>query len=260
MSADADFRLKDAIVFLTGAAGGVGREMTRAFHGAGATVAGADLAEPSFAAEDPARPDHFTQVDVAVEDDVRAAVDAVLDAYGRIDVLINNAGLVRIATLEDMTTAQWDETLDVNLKGAFFASREVVRHMKARGGGGRIINISSTAGRVGVKNHAHYCAAKAGLIGFTKGLALDLAPLGVTANTICPGPTDTKMLDAVFEEQSALTGVDKAAYEARVVATIPIGRKIPPAHVADLAVFLASPAGASITGQTLSVDGGVVRL
>ncbi|MEM8987601.1 MAG: SDR family oxidoreductase [Pseudomonadota bacterium] len=252
--------LKNKTAFITGAGGGIGRAITTALHDAGAVVAGADISAPRFEENDPAKPDFWAQLDITSEGHVERAFQDALKALGRIDVLVNNAGLVKIAAIEDMTVEEWDETMNVNLKGAFFCCREAVRHMKSRGGGGAIINISSTAGRIGVKNHVHYCASKAGLLGLTKGLALDMAPHGVTVNAICPGPTDTGMLDEVFREQSDLQQVDKDAYERQVVASIPVGRKIPPQHVADAVVFLASPGGASVTGQTLSVDGGIVRL
>lgn len=251
---------QEKIALVTGAAGGIGRAITERLKAAGTIVAGADIDDALMEGTGDGAPHHFARVDITSEESVSAAVGSVLNAYGRIDILVNNAGLVRIAPIETMSTREWDEMFDVNIKGAFFCCREVVRHMLERGGGGRIINISSTAARVGVKNHVHYCAAKAAVLGLTKGLALDLAPHDVTVNAICPGPTDTGMLDDVLAEQSELQRLSRDNYEERIVSSIPLGRKVKPEHVADAVAFLASAAGDSITGQTLSVDGGLVRL
>ena len=252
--------LEGKVALVTGVSGGVGQAIVRSLKSAGATVAGVDMVAPAPEQSSHGRPDSFTRLDVTSETSVQAVVQEILEAFGRIDILVNNAGLVKIAPIESMSELDWDEMFDVNVKGAFFCCREVVRHMHARGGPGRIINISSTAARIGVKNHVHYCAAKAAVLGLTKGLALDLAPHGVTVNAICPGPTDTGMLDDVVKKQSARHNLSRDAYEARVVSAIPLGRKVKPEHVADTVAFLASPAGDSITGQTLSVDGGIVRL
>ncbi len=250
--------MAERVILITGALGGLGRALADAFLRRGDVVAGGDLAESS--SEDAAILTFYTRMNVTDEPEVVEAVQKVIATFGRVDVLINNAGLVKIAPIDSMSSDAWDEMIDVNLKGAFLCAREAARHMLARGGGGRIINIGSTAGRVGVKNHAHYCAAKAGLLGLTKGLALDLAPSGITVNAVCPGPLDTPMLQGVLEEQSALQGIELSEYEARLVASIPTGAKIAPQEVAETVAFLASDAAASVNGQTISVDGGIVRL
>ncbi len=246
--------------FVTGAAGGIGRAITRAFHRAGVRVIGGDIVKPDLSSDDPSNPDLWLSFDVTSEDAVQSAFTEALARVSEIDILVNNAGLVRIAPIEEMSLAAWHETMDVNLTASFLCCREMVRHMKSRGTGGAIINIGSTAGRVGVKNHVHYCASKAGLLGLTKGLALDLAPHQITVNAVCPGPTDTKMLDDVMEEQCDLQEIDPMEYEARIVSSIPLGRKVSPDHIAETVIFLASEQASSITGQTLSVDGGIVRL
>ena len=176
----------------------------------------------------------------------RAAVDAAVVEYGRIDILVNNAGVGGNHDALDVTEADWDEMMAVNLKGVFFASQAVGRHMVERGYG-RIVNLSSQAGLVGIRRHAVYSASKGGVNLLTRVLALEWAPSGVTVNAIAP----TWIYTPGTAER-----LDDPAFLADVLARIPIGRVGTTADVAAAVVFLSSRAAGLVTGTILSVDGG----
>jgi 3-oxoacyl-[acyl-carrier protein] reductase len=187
----------------------------------------------------------WRSADVTREDDLTKAIDAVVAEAGGIDVLVNNAGITRDGLIFRMPTADWDEVLRANLTSAFIASRAVARTMiKQRAGA--IINVSSVSGIMGNAGQTNYSASKAGLIGFSKSLAREVASRGVRVNAIAPGFIETDMTRALGEK----------AREA-LVAQIPLGRVGGPADVAALAAFLASDAAAYITGQVIPVDGGL---
>ncbi len=185
------------------------------------------------------------QADVSKADQVDAMVKATMDKFGRIDVLVNNAGITRDTLLLRMKPEDWQAVIDLNLTGVFLCTRAVSKIMlKQRSG--RIINISSVAGLMGNPGQANYSAAKAGVIGFTKTIAKELAPRGVTANAVAPGFIATDM-----------TGDLKNTEE--ILKYIPLGRYGQPEEVAGLIRFLAAdPAAAYITGQVMNVDGGMV--
>jgi 2-hydroxycyclohexanecarboxyl-CoA dehydrogenase len=188
--------------------------------------------------------------DVADLDAVRAAVGATESALGPTDVLVNNAGWERLALFVESDPALWDRLIAVNLKGALHATRAVVSGMIARGRG-RIISISSDAGRVGSTGEAVYAGCKAAVIGFSKALAREVARHGITVNVVCPGPTDTALLAEVMAgERGAkiLAGMQRA---------IPLGRLGRPEDVAGAVAYLASAEAAYVTGQVLSVSGGL---
>ena len=185
------------------------------------------------------------QADVSKADQVNAMVKATMDKFGRIDVLVNNAGITRDALLLRMKPEDWQAVIDLNLTGVFLCTRAVSKIMlKQRSG--RIINISSVAGLMGNPGQANYSAAKAGVIGFTKTIAKELAPRGVTANAVAPGFIATDMTEDLKNTEEILK-------------YIPLGRYGQPEEVAGLIRFLAAdPAAAYITGQVMNVDGGMV--
>jgi 3-oxoacyl-[acyl-carrier protein] reductase len=240
--------LRDRVALVVGGAGGIGAAIARAFCVEGATVVVADgdaTAVRSAAVAVGAA--GSVALDITDEDTVEAAVQEVLAGHGRIDVLVNSAGILTESLLTEMSLRQWQETLDVDLTGTFLACRAVAGHMVARGEG-RIINIASQLGIKGGRGLTHYSAAKAGVIGLTKALALELAEHGVLVNAIAPGPVHTAMVEGITEEW-------KAAKQAE----LPLGRFGVPAEVAPTAVLLASsPGGDLYVGQTLGPNAGDV--
>jgi 3-oxoacyl-[acyl-carrier protein] reductase len=185
-------------------------------------------------------------VDVADGAAVNAAAEKILAEAGRVDVLINNAGVTRDGLLMRMSEADWDTVLDTNLKGAFLFTKAFTRALlKQRSG--RIINVASIIGLIGNAGQCNYAASKAALIGFTKSAARELASRGITVNAIAPGFIETDMTAAVNEE-----------WRKELLSKIPLNRFGQPEEIADAALFLAGPAGRYITGQVLTVDGGMV--
>jgi 3-oxoacyl-[acyl-carrier protein] reductase len=186
------------------------------------------------------------QADVAVAEDVERLFKATSEQFGRLDILVNNAGITRDGLLLRMKEADFDAVLDTNLRGAFLCSKAALRPMtKARGG--RIINITSVVGLIGNAGQANYSAAKAGLIGFTKAVAREMASRAITVNALAPGYIDTEMTAGLGEQ-----------IRAAILENIPLGRLGTPEDIAGVVCFLASDAAAYITGQTLTVDGGMV--
>jgi 3-oxoacyl-[acyl-carrier protein] reductase len=240
--------LPDRVALVVGGAGGIGAAIGAAFCAEGATVVLADRdAETARQAAAEISAAGGVALDVAVQASVDAAVAEVLSAHGRIDVLVNSAGILTESPLAEMSLEQWQETIDVDLTGTFLACRAVVPHMVARGGG-RIINIASQLGIKGGRGLTHYSAAKAGVIGLTKALALELAEHGVLVNAIAPGPVHTAMVEGITEDW-------KRAKQAE----LPLGRFGVPAEVAPTAVLLASdPGGNLYVGQTLGPNSGDV--
>jgi 3-oxoacyl-[acyl-carrier protein] reductase len=243
--------LAGQVAFVTGGATGIGLAVAEALAERGATVAifnrNQERAEAAVGALlSRGRTVHAFAADIASTASVDAAFGQALEALGRVDVLVNNAGLTRDGIFLRMSDAQWSEVLDTNLMGAFRCCRAVTRFMmKARYG--RIINVSSVVGLMGNAGQANYAASKAGLLGLTKSLARELASRAITVNAVCPGFIATEMT----------AGLPEAA-RADLAARIPLGRLGTGAEVADVVAFLASPRAAYVTGQTWNVDGGMV--
>lgn len=186
--------------------------------------------------------------DVSKKADVEALVRAGLAAFQAIDAVVNNAGILTEALVDDLSEEQWDDVFDVNAKGTFLVVQALLPHMKARGYG-RIVNIASIGGKHGGPRQAHYAATKAAVMGFTRVLAQEVGPSGITANSICPGIIVTDMGRAnLADEANAAMWVGRTA----------LRRLGQPEDVVGAAVFLASDASAFVTGQSLNVDGGIV--
>ncbi len=243
------FDLSNRTAIVTGAGRGIGRAIAAALIAHGARVALFDR-DPTLltdATEALGAATLNTVVDVADATNVQTAIETVIEQWGHIDILVNNAAILSTKPFLELTLSEWEQTLAVNLNALYYTCRAVVPTMIATGYG-RLITIASVAGKRGggILGNAAYSAAKAGAIGLTKALARELAPYGITANAICPGPVETPLLMAMTAEQRT-----------RAQMLIPLGRFAHPTEVAAAVVFLASAEAAFVTGETLDVDGGI---
>ena len=244
-------QLANQIAVVTGAGRGIGRAIALKFAAEGAAVVCVSRTQENSekaAAEIRAlgRKAWAHAVDVADAAAVSAATEKILAEAGKVDILVNNAGVTRDGLLMRMSDADWDTVLDTNLKGAFLVTKAFSRSMiKARAG--RIINVSSVIGLIGNAGQCNYAASKAGVIGFTKSVARELASRGITANAIAPGFIETKMTEALSPEARVA-----------LLKQIPLASLGQPEDVAEVALFFASPAARYVTGQVLAVDGGMV--
>ena len=239
------------IVLVTGGGNGIGAACSRAFAAAGARVAVIDrdgAASERIAAEIGAPADGYA-LDVADGDAVARLVNDIAGKAGGIDVLVNSAGTITRQTIAAMKAADWDRIMAVNLRGPFNATQAVIPHMKKRGGGA-IVNVASVAGRrISFGGGANYSASKAGLLGFTRHAAYELAPDQIRVNAVCPGPTATGF------GGGQIPSAERKAERAK---KIPLGRMVEPEDIADAVLFLASDRARMCTGIALDVDGGVL--
>ena len=260
--------LEGRVAVVTGGGRGIGRAIAELFYREGARVAIASRNTKNLQAltAELNTGDHRIvpfRCDVKDKDEVEVMIGNVVEVWDHIDILVNNAGASGTTPIapadepgmDDRIEAKWQEILATNLTGVYYCTREAVRHMPT-GGGGRVLNLSSVLGKFGVPGYAAYCASKHGVIGFTKALALELAPRQITVNALCPGWVDTDMAAQGIRDGAAAEGVPPDEFRRRAEARVPLGRFITPAEVARLALFLASDAGASITGQSINIDGG----
>ncbi|MBI2525937.1 MAG: SDR family oxidoreductase [Candidatus Rokubacteria bacterium] len=247
----ADQELSGRVAIVTGAGAGIGAGLAAALAGAGAAVAVADIDEAGAAAtvrgiEETGGRALAVRVDVSDAGPVEDMVRRTAAAFGGVDVLVNNAGIATTELVEDLDEARWRRVLDVNLTGAFLCSKAVLPLMRAKGWG-RIVNIASVAAkRISFTGAASYTASKAGLLGFTRHLAYEVAPYGINVNAICPGPTLTPMYERNADEQT----------RRERIAMVPKGRWITPGDLGRVTVFLCSEAADPLCGLALDVDGG----
>jgi meso-butanediol dehydrogenase / (S,S)-butanediol dehydrogenase / diacetyl reductase len=255
-------RFTDKVVVVTGAARGMGRGIAERFAEEGAAVVLVDR-DPSVedaASEVAARGTKTLGLiaDITDEADVNGSFAAVSDRHGRVDVLINNAGVITISKLEELSLADWNRVLAVNTTGAFLCAKAAAAIMRRAGAGGRILNAASGQARQGFIYTPHYAASKFAVVGLTQSLAKELAKDGITVNAYCPGIVGSDMWDYNDREWGRLLGDYKPGeLMAEWVAAIPLGRAGTNDDVADLLLFLASDAAKYITGQTINVDGGM---
>ena len=253
-------RVKDKVVMITGAGSGIGRATAVLFAREGAILHLSDIDEQGLReTSDQIREgrDRVTsaRLDVTRYGDVKKAVDAVIEKDGRIDVLIVNAGVVRVGPVEEFSEEDYDLLVAVNLKGTFFTCKAAVPHFK-RQRSGTIITLASVAAHIGQNNHANYCSTKAGVLGFTKALALDMAPYGVRVNSVSPGATDTPMLQSDVAKEAKQRGVSYEAVKKEFEEQGVLGRWAEPEEIATGILFLATDDASYMTGADLRLDGG----
>lgn len=239
-----------SVAVVTGAGQGIGRAIAIAFSKRDtlvviADVHGANASRVKEEIQNAGKTALAIEVDVLSERSISLMIDRTLENFGTIDVLVNNAGIYPSTSIEELTNQSWDRVIGTNLTGPFLCSRAVVPIMR-RKTEGRIINFSSSTAFRGAKNGAHYAASKAGIIGFTKALALELAPTGITVNAICPGLADTAQPRGHMTDEELYSKKER----------IPLGRIAQPEDIAGPVLFLASDKARHITGQTLFVNGG----
>jgi NAD(P)-dependent dehydrogenase (short-subunit alcohol dehydrogenase family) len=249
-------RLDDKTALVTGGARGIGRAIVGKLAAEGAAVAFLDLDDAAGRGaarelEAAGVAATFRRADVTVEAEVEQAVAAVVSAYGRIDILVNNAGINAYFDATEMTEAEWDRVFAVDLKGAWLCAKHALRPMK-RAGRGSIVNIASIHATLTMAGMFPYAAAKSGVVGLTRSLALDYAPLGIRVNAVLPGWTRTRLVEEWFAMQP-----DPKAAEEHVLAVHPLRRIATAGEIANLVSFVASDEASAITGASLSIDCGL---
>lgn len=264
--------MQDKVVIVTGAARGIGRGIAEAFRRAGARLVVADLGalavSRSWVYEMSPRAELdrtagalealAVDADVTDADSCRALVAAALERFGRVDVLVNNAGVVKIGPLRDYEEESWDRTFDVNVKGVFLMSKAAIPALEAQGGGA-IVNVASIAGLRGNANMSCYCASKFAVIGLTQSMAQELAPLGIRVNAVCPGIVATSMwLEHLARDERVAASTKTSnvgdTYRA-ITGRIPLGRDQTPADIGAAALYLAT--ADNVSGISLPVAGGL---
>lgn len=252
--------LTGKVAIVTGAGTGIGRGIALELARHGADVMCCDL---NFAGvqqtvqliEQVGRRGYAFQIDVTCEADAAKMAEACVEQFGRIDLLYNNAGTISMDLIENLELAAWEKIFAVNCRGVFLCSRAVIPQMKKQGGG-RIINTASQAGKTGLTLLTHYCATKAAVIGFTKGLALELCKDNIQVNCFCPGSVMTDMTRREAVWASERNGGEPEEYIRQWESAIPMGRYATPEDVANAAVFLATEYASYMTGQAINITGG----
>ncbi len=245
--------LKNKVALITGGSRGIGAACVELFTKANSNVAftyvkAKDAADELVKKFGQNKKVKAYRVDMESEKEINDCVSQVINDFGRIDILVHNAGIWNDGTLEKMTLEHWDKLLRINLTSNFLFAKAVVPSMK-KNNFGRIINISSTAGQRGEAFHSHYASSKGGMISFTKSLAVELAPFNITVNSVAPGWVDTEMNDEVFADKEYMEKIRK---------DIPVGRIASAEDIAGPTLFLASDLARHINGEILNVNGGSI--
>jgi 3-oxoacyl-[acyl-carrier protein] reductase len=239
-----DLKGKTAIV--TGSRRGIGLGIARKFHSLGSNVVVSDLSlkDCKKICRELGGRCIAVKCDVSNRDDAKEMIKRTIEEFGKLDIMVNNAGIFPNKGFFELEEDMWEKTIDINLKGVFNCTQEAARVM---GKGGRIISISSIASHIGFQGLSHYCASKAGVDGFTRAVALELAGKGITVNAVCPGLIETPGVADTFKDPEFLK---------KTLEGIPLGRAGKPEDIANLVAFLASDEAGYITGQTIVIDGG----
>ncbi len=254
-------RFASRVAVVTGASRGIGRAIAEALLSEGAKVA---LLSRSLGALDSLaeawnqkqRRALAIECDVASGADVKKAMDEIAQSWGKLHIVINNAGINARTPITTDSLELWRRVLDTNLTGSYLVTQAALDLMGS--GDGRILNVSSVLGRFGVPGYAAYCTSKHGILGFTRALALELAPRNITVNAICPGWVETEMADRGIRETAEALGVSPEAFRDRAIQKVPLRRFIQPAEVAKLALYLCSDDASAVTGQAYNICGGQV--
>lgn len=258
-------RLIDKVALVTGAGGGIGQAMIRRLAEEGAHIVAVDI-DAGFAAETSetvaklGRRIETLEVDVTRRADIDRMIQRTVGTMGRLDILMNNAGVMRFQDIFEITEADWDFVCDVNLKGAFFVLQAAARQMQQQGEGGKIVNTASVSGKRPEPFFVHYGVSKAGVISMTKSAAVALGPYHINVNAICPGSTVTNMHLTVTHALAERQNISLDEMIRRREAELPTGRRNDPSDIAAMAAFLASSDADNITGQAYNVDGGAVMI
>ncbi|MBB4116160.1 D-sorbitol dehydrogenase (acceptor) [Rhizobium sp. BK226] len=253
-------RLSGKVALVTGGASGIGKAVCERFAAEGARVVVADLDGERCARVAQAIGPHAwgMALDVTSQDSIEEAVRFTISTAGQIDILVNAAGIYDVESILDISRERTARVFQVNIEGLIFMTQAVARHMVERGGGGRIINFSSQAGRRGEGAAVAYCASKAAVISITQSCALELIRYGINVNAIAPGVVDTPMWDVVDAKLGSREGLKPGDVKRRVAAAVPAGRFGAPQEQAAMAAFLAGPDAAYIVAQCYNIDGGNV--
>lgn len=249
------------IALITGAGTGIGRAIAERLAKLGASVIVTDL-DPATAAqtaqllENPtgAQRHESHALDVTQKDQVTALMQEIAQKHGHLDILMNNAGVSTMQSIENLTEKEWDFNFDVNIKGLFFVTQAALALMKEKGG--KIVNTASMAAVKAAPLLAHYTASKFAVVGFTKSAAIEFAPYGITVNCVCPGYVKTSMQDREVIWEAQLRGMTPEAVAAEYIAHTPLGRMCYPEDVADVVGYLVSPQAKFVTGEALNIAGG----
>jgi NAD(P)-dependent dehydrogenase (short-subunit alcohol dehydrogenase family) len=240
-------RLSGKVAIVTGAASGIGLGIAQLFVKEGAKVVFSDIDESGKAAADVAGENAlFIQCDISDTESVKNLIAKTLEALGTINILVNNAGIVRQNPISETTDEEWNAVINTNLKGPFLLTREVLPTFE-KNGQGKIVNTASIAGIIGYENLSSYCASKGGIIAMTRALALEFAPKKINVNCICPGAIKTGMTKMIEENETMLK---------QTLMVIPAGRMGDPIDIANAALYLASDESDYVTGTSIVVDGG----
>jgi NAD(P)-dependent dehydrogenase (short-subunit alcohol dehydrogenase family) len=249
------------VAVVTGAAQGIGRAIALRLAADGFAIALVDLNADTLESTEREVAERGKTVAIRADltslDEVTRTIDHVQTTWGRVDALVNNAGREITKPFTEITSADWDAILALDLRTVFFATQQAARAMIARGDGGRIVNIASIAGRSGRSDQAPYAAAKAGVISVTRSAARAFASHRITVNAVCPGIVDTAMTRRIHERRARELGVSPDESLRRMISRIPLGRMASPDDVAAAVAFFCSPRATYITGQALNVCGGI---
>lgn len=256
-------KLKGKVALVTGASRGIGRAVALRLAQEGADVVVNYHSNFQAANQVAGKIKNIGQralvvkANVANGNEVNEMVNSALEKFGKINILVNNAGIELVGPFVDLREEDWDAMFNTNVKGCFLCCRAVAKHM-IKQKGGKIINIASMLGKIGYESFAAYCATKFAVIGFTQSIALELAPYNINVNAVCPGSVDTDMLKKEFEDLAKQQGILVEEVRAKNISGIPLGRLEKPEDVAGLVAFLASDDSDYMTGQAINICGGVI--